>query len=533
MNVAFDPWIPLVTNSGKLELVSLAAVFSEGDRFADLAVRPHERVALMRLFTCVAHAALDGPKSYEDWCEVPEKLPKAALKYLTIWKDSFELFHEKKPWLQVAELSKAVSAGSVIDDISTWTPASKLNFSFATGNASTLFDHEGMIPQERKILLHEAVLSMLTFQCFSLGGLIGQVFWNGNRCGVLANPKKENGPVKSADGPCAPSSMLHAFLRGKTFFKTICLNLPTFDDVLRFSYNNFSIGKPVWEMMPTSLVGCENIINATETYLGRLVPLVRLLRFHSSGKSLLLGNGYKYRSFANGFPQEPTATVIINQDERVLLSYRPARAIWRELGGIVVRRNTEGVGGPLSLRSIQDGQDCDLVVAALARDKATVVDVVESVFSIPSQLLVTGGAESYESEVQSAESLASRLGWAIEIYRREVDQGWEGRLKAAGPAKRKLKARLHENGTNHYWTSVEKNLPLLMAHVKALDTDDAISTRNNWRKLLYVSARDAYELACGQETPRQRRAFAKGWQKLIFKKDQSDTNNDKNTEESP
>jgi len=60
MNVAFDDWIPVVTTTGKRQLASLCEVLTNGGQFADLAVRPHERVAVMRLFLCVAHAALDG-----------------------------------------------------------------------------------------------------------------------------------------------------------------------------------------------------------------------------------------------------------------------------------------------------------------------------------------------------------------------------------------------------------------------------------------------------------------------------------------
>jgi len=102
MNIAFDPWIPVVTLSGKRKQASLCDVLTNGSEFADLAVRPHERVSLMRLFLCVAHAALKGPKDYKEWKEVPARLPGAAQKYLKEWKDSFELFHKKKPWLQVA-----------------------------------------------------------------------------------------------------------------------------------------------------------------------------------------------------------------------------------------------------------------------------------------------------------------------------------------------------------------------------------------------------------------------------------------------
>jgi CRISPR system Cascade subunit CasA len=82
MNVAFDQWIPVVRTNGQPDLASLSAVLSEGEKFADLAVRPHERVALMRLFICVAHAALNGPKDYNEWCDVPKRLPEASLSYL-------------------------------------------------------------------------------------------------------------------------------------------------------------------------------------------------------------------------------------------------------------------------------------------------------------------------------------------------------------------------------------------------------------------------------------------------------------------
>ena len=109
MNVAFDPWIPVVTTSGKLVLASLCDVLTKGEQFVDLAVRPHERVALMRLFLCIAHAALSGPKDYDEWCEVPDRFPEAVQRYLTDWKDSFELFHKEKPWLQIAGLSKSAN----------------------------------------------------------------------------------------------------------------------------------------------------------------------------------------------------------------------------------------------------------------------------------------------------------------------------------------------------------------------------------------------------------------------------------------
>lgn len=514
MNVGFDPWIPVVTIAGKRKLASLCSVLTEGEKFVDLAVRPHERVALMRLFLCVTHAALDGPQDYDEWRKVPKQLPEAALKYLSKWKDWFELFHKDRPWLQVAGLSK--NAIGNISEIGAegWTPVSKLNFSFATGNNSTLFDHGGM-NDDRSIFITETLISMLAFQCFSPGGLISQVYWNGKQSGK-----------SSKDGPCVPASMIHAFLRAKDLQGTIHLNLPICENV-QISYGARNFGRPVWEMPPAAMDDTANIDNATTTYMGRLVPMTRLIRLHPSGEHMLLGDGFAYPPFTDGFPPEPTATVVIRKngkkEERALLSYRPAKAFWRELAAVVVKRSAEGIGGPMSLRAMQDGDECDLLVVALARVQATIVDTAESVFHISSRLRSVEGAVAYEAEVKIAESTASRLGWSIETYRQEIDGGWEGRLKGAGPSKGVLKVKLHSIATTHYWASVERNLALLMNHIESIGTDDALPTREAWRKMLFATACDAYRTACGQETPRQMRAFAKGWQKLTTKKDEPKT----------
>jgi CRISPR system Cascade subunit CasA len=513
MNVASDPWIPVVTTAGKSQLASLCEVLTNGGQFADLAVRPHERVALMRLFLCVAHAALDGPKDFDEWREVPSRLPAAAAQYLDRWRGSFELFHPEKPWLQVAGLSKRGGKKKGTDDTSGWTPTSKLNFSYATGNNTTLFDHSGM-DETRPVATADLVLSFLTYQCFSPGGLISQVYWDGKQT-----------TKSSKDAPCAPASMVHALLRGRNLVESIHLNLPTHDDI-HFSYGERPIGKPVWEQPPLSHADVAGIENATATYFGRLVPMTRFMRLDPKGGWMLLGDGLVYPTFSDGFPQEPTATVLVRRspkkEERAILSYRPSRALWRELGAVIVKRKAEGNGGPLSLRAIQDGQGCDLIVGALARDQANIVDTAESVFRIPARLASPEGVSAYEFEVKSADGHASRLGWAVEGYRSAIDGGWEGRLKSAGPSKGELKAKLHGIATTHYWTTVEKSLPLLMAHIEAIGTDNSRPTREAWRRMLFAAACDAYRTACGQGTPRQVRAFAEGWKRLMNRKTETE-----------
>ena len=341
MNVAFDKWIPVVTTAGNRKWVSLCDVLTNGGEYADLAVRPHERVALMRLLLCIAHAALDGPKDYDEWREVPSILPAKAKHYLVTWKDSFELFHPERPWLQVAKLSKSESGQESTVDLTEGTPASKLNFSYSTGNNTTLFDHGGM-SEERQVAIPDLLLSMLTYQCFSTGGLISQVYWNGKKTAK-----------SSKDAPCVTASMVHALLRGSNLFDSIHLNLPTYEDIC-FSYGALDIGKPIWEETPSSFDDLPSIENATKSYVGRLVPMTRFIRLHSEGERILLGDGFVYPTFTDGFPQEPTATVMVRKnakkEERAILSYRPSKSLWRELGAITVKRKADGNGGPLSLR---------------------------------------------------------------------------------------------------------------------------------------------------------------------------------------
>ena len=209
--------------------------------------------------------------------------------------------------------------------------------------------------------------------------------------------------------------MIHALLRGQNLLDSIHLNLPNHEDICS-SYGRSDVGKPIWEQPPRSLNDEANIENATATYVGRLVPMPRFIWLHPSGECMLLEPAWFIPASPMAIPQEPTATVVVRQsgkkEERAIFPYRPSRALWRELGAVIVKRKAEGSGGPLSLRAIRDGQGCDLIVGAMARDQADIVDTVESVFRIPPRLASPEGVYAYESEVKSAEEIGepSRLG---------------------------------------------------------------------------------------------------------------------------
>jgi CRISPR system Cascade subunit CasA len=273
MNIAFDPWIPVTAPDGASGRISLHDALTHGEDYADLAVRPHERVALMRLLLCVSHASLKGPKDFDEWETVPKLLPEAADSYLKTWKDSFELFHPEKPWLQVAGLNVCASpmGQSQKDPEGSWQPLTKLSLTRASGNNSTLFDHSASSSDYETFTDPEIALNLLTFQnYFIAGGKAPSRMWGSIEMKNPPNPK---------GGPCAGKSIIYSFGRRSNILSTIHINLNHFEDI-GFIYDNNSslIGKPIWEL-PIDMPFNENSINnATKTHLGRLVPQTRILK---------------------------------------------------------------------------------------------------------------------------------------------------------------------------------------------------------------------------------------------------------------
>ncbi|XDD51053.1 type I-E CRISPR-associated protein Cse1/CasA [Leptospira sp. WS92.C1] len=536
MNVAFDPWIPVVDLQGKPERISIVSLFTKGEKFADLAVRPHERVSLMRLFLCIAHAALDGPKDYEEWLQVPTKLPNAAERYLTQWKDSFELFHKTKPWLQVADLQETTKKEDKASPKDKTSPVVLLDFEIASGKNSTLFEHLAE-SESREVKLERLALNLLTYQNFSSGGGLPIAQWDS----VVTKQ------VGNLDAPCLSQSMTHSLFRGNDLLCTIYLNLPSYESIqetyISFNkakkkdqnvYNSISLGKPIWENFPTSpKPDSEEAVNATKTYLGRLVPISRWVKLLPNFRMYCCA-GFKYDKYEDGFPAEPTASVkiITRQEEqkREVVKAAPSKALWRELSSLLVHRTSEGIGGPIAMSNAPRDEAFDFMVCAITRDQASMDIAMESVFHIKPALVSHNSIHKTEigggKNTIGAEGYAIKLRTAIEVYRKEVDWDWERRVEKAGKEKNVLKDKLAEKALLYYWTNVEKSLSLLMMHIEAIGTDQAEPTRNVWRKAIFQIACDAYRSACAKETPRQVKAFVKGWRKLVTNDQQAVSRDD-------
>jgi len=497
VNLTTDRWIPIIWNGGKADKVSLLDAFVQGDNIRDLAVRPHERISLMRLLICIGQAALDGPKDRDDWRTSRARLPQSAADYLAKWKHAFELLGDGQRFLQVANVTPARESKEPGDDASS---PSKLDFSLATGNNSTVFDNAG--GSERVFPPDALALMLLTFQGFSPGGTIGDVKWNGVSMGRSSN-----------HAPCVVKAMLHAYLKRPCLADTLHANILPQDHVGMLGR---PWGKPVWEGMPTGPASSDALANATNSYLGRLVPISRTARLSADGRSLILGEAIRYS------PEwrEVAATVVVRDrngtPERTVLSASLAKSVWREVHSIAVLATAANqmLGGPLALWSLGKNEGTDVWCGALAVNKGKLLDTVESVLHIPGAMFGDPGHRRYQRGVQQAELWGRKINRAVSTYHRELHDDLDK------PEFRRRGNLVRQKAASHYWTAIEQQVPLLSALVEdpapLYSEAGAVNWGNAaWGKSLARAAREAYELACPHGTPRQLKGYSFGLSALF------------------
>ncbi len=520
MNLTTDAWIPIVWNDAKPGTVSLCEAFERGHEIQDLAVRPHERISLMRLLICVAQTALDGPSDQDDWRTCRPRMVEAALGYLRRWRHAFELFGDGQRFLQVPNLKKPTTKSNGDDDDES-NSTSKLDLALATGNNTTLFDNSG--GSERAFTAPQLALMLTTFQCFSPCGTIGIALWNGSPTpGWSSYPKVK--PGQSAHAPCISGNMLHSYLRARNLLDSLHCNLITKEQVEELCV---AWGKPVWEKMPTNPTDSEAVKNATMSYLGRLVPLSRSVQLADDRRSMTLANGLEFASYADGW-REPSATIVARtekgQQKRVVLSASVDKAVWRKLHALTVKAIGQRPGGPLALQNISENEAFDLWVGGLvAEGNGKLLDSTESVFHVPAPMLGGNGQLGYEAGVEHAERKGNRLHRAVSTYRIAMESserdlgGIKKRLAALKKPERDQLRALGARAAAQFWTDVEQALSHLLEIAEKPEKlgQPADWHKTDWGKAVLSGMRAAFERACPHETPRQMRAYALGLETLF------------------
>ncbi|MGI8602087.1 MAG: type I-E CRISPR-associated protein Cse1/CasA [Verrucomicrobiales bacterium] len=480
-NLAQDPWIPVRFLDGTSDLVSLREAFARGRAIHDLAARPHERIALLRLLICIAQAALNGPDTDDagEWREAEEGLPDAASKYLEKWAGAFALFGEGPRFLQL-RTAKAEE-----------TAASKLFPPLASGNNPTLFDHAG--GEERAFAPAALALGLVSFQNFS--PLIGRGY--------------------TGRGPCVDRNALHVFRIGANLLETVLLNGVSIERIEGDGRGSF--GRPIWEMPLTDPAGVDSaaVRNATRTYLGRLAPLARSVWLAEDGRSLVLANGPDYPAFKVGW-KEPSATEGIRQEkERYLLGASLGRAVWRELHAITVA-NSDGLGRAATLARQGEEEACSLWAGGMVTDfKAKIEDAVASRFqgdlAVPGKLFSsdTSAHLHYHGGVQAANAWENAARFAVKQYADILSS-----RNSDKPTTDQRTTGLRDAASAFFWNEAEQHLRELFALVNDLTLLGGKAARDPyaptaWHRALRRAAAAAFEAVCPQDNARQHEAAGK------------------------
>jgi len=487
MNLVGDPWIPVIFNDGRNELVSLHHAFSCGEEIRDLSATPPQRIALTRLLVCVAQAALDGPDDEEDWVACQSRIVPKALEYLDRNRDSFNLYAEgnEGAFLQVPNLEPTDNA--VID---------KLDFGLAAGNNATLFDHEAN-PAGRQLSQAWQALGLLTYQCFSSGGRIGVTRWHG--VWTTKNGKKPKGSGTSEHAPCLDGGPLHTIVRSRNLGTTIHANLLSKEVVSDMPSPNW--GLPVWEAMPSGASDSGLLI---DSYLGQLVPIARAIRLSPTSRKITICNGLSYPKFPE--TRMPSTTVVPKKDgSPAYLRIDLAKHPWRELASLLSASGSRMEGRALVLHHLrpESADIVDIWTGGLAADKGKVLDYAEWSFTLPLSMLGEVELQTYQKGTEMANNATNALGAAVSTY---CDD-----LKLTDP---KTQQKKNVVATGLFWSRLDNRYGILIDTI----TERTGLLGKEWyhevREALYA----AFEQACPHETPRQIRAYAKGSQRLRLKR---------------
>ena len=310
-NLTGDPWIPVLWRNGRRSEVPLPELFERGGEIADLAVPPAERIVLMRLLLCIVMRSMQEqeklPEYPADWLELTSDLiAKHAAEYLRKWRDAFDLYGDRA-FLQANGLARQNNASQ-----------DKLDFTLASGNNHTLFDHAA---NEDGRTHSDAWLArkLLVSQSFSTGGTIGQNIWNGV-------------PVPNSSGasPLMEGSPLHVFCLGQNILETLHLNL-----IFLAELNKIKLGVPVWEAPPDGPAKAQEF---DTTLFGRLVPISRAVKLTGDSSRVTVAEACRYSKLPNF--TDPYLSNKKSKDkkaeEKILyLGIYPDRHPWRELESLL------------------------------------------------------------------------------------------------------------------------------------------------------------------------------------------------------
>ncbi len=200
-NLLDEQWIPCRMVDGETRELSLIdALCQSHEVLAILHPSPLVTVALHRLLLAILHRVF-GPSDWRCWQKIWNEghFDQTSIgQYLERWRDRFDLFDEKHPFYQTAEVGFDYAKS-----------AAKLPHELASGNNPTLFDHT-IMKEPPIVSAAKAARFVVAHQGYAVGGLVSSE----------EGRKKQDGSADSAF--MVKGAAILAI--GRNLFETLMLN---------------------------------------------------------------------------------------------------------------------------------------------------------------------------------------------------------------------------------------------------------------------------------------------------------------------
>ncbi|MFE5302015.1 type I-E CRISPR-associated protein Cse1/CasA [Streptomyces sp. NPDC056632] len=340
--VSFDlteqPWIEVLRVDGRLEELSLRAVFAQAHEVRRITgALPTMEFALLRVLLAIAHDALDGPADIEQWAQLwsdPDCFGPVG-PYLEAHRSRFDLFDVRTPFFQTSGLRTAKDEVFSLNRIVADVP-----------NGAPFFS--ARMPSAECLSFAEAARWVVHAHAYDTSGI---------KTGMVGDDRVKGGKVYPL-GVGWAGNLGGVFVEGRDLRETLLLNLVAADTTgLRFDPDD----RPAWRRDATGPAGIER----TPTGVRDLYTWQsRRIRLHADARGVagvVLGYGDPLHA-RNRHVYEPMSAWRRSQTQEkkhgealVYLprEHDPERAAWRGLASLIADRQEtrqDDAGVPAFLR---------------------------------------------------------------------------------------------------------------------------------------------------------------------------------------